>query len=192
MGKSHLLTKVFPEIARQDYNARCAILDLRNPAHTVPDFLHSICGQLRGHTYDYYYAAYQEWLNRPKKVGVQQLLALFSRISISVKDSISDLHERDLHLTMQFIRDLSKFRDKPVLLLFDSVSSATGCIQTWLMDTLLVQLSPLSHIRIVVAGRSLLEANSSYTAWCQSYRLSPVIEVEAYISYCHNANLALV
>src|SRR5205823_1804706 len=79
MGKSHLLTKVFPILAQQDYQARCAILDLRNQTLTVPDFLHHACSHLGSQAY-HYYTAHQEWLNRPKKVGIQQLLAFFSQI----------------------------------------------------------------------------------------------------------------
>src|SRR6266849_3016968 len=191
MGKSHLLSKVFPILARQDYHARCALLDLRNPTHTVPDILHFTCGQLGGQTYDSYYAAYREWLNRPKKVGVQQLIALFSRITIAVKDSSSDIHQRDLHLTTQFVKDLSNLDDQPILLLFDTVNKADEYIQIWLMDTLLVQLSQLAHVRVVVAGRSVPEASNSYATSCQSYQLSPVTEVDAYIDYCQNANLTL-
>lgn len=191
MGKTHLLTKVFPIIARQAYQARCAIIDLRHPAHSVPDFLHFACSQLGGQSYDFYYTAYQEWLNRPKTVGLPMLLAFWSRIKISLKDSSSDLHQRDLHLTTQFVKDLSKLDDKRVLLLFDNVDNAHQSTQTWLMDTLLVQLSSLPHIRIVIAGRSLPEASSTYTACCQNYRLLPVKEVEAYIEYCHSVNLML-
>ena len=191
MGKSHLLTKVFPHLAQQDYQAHCAILDLRNQTHTVPDYLHSLCGQLGGQSNSHYFAAYQKWLNRPKQVGMQQLLALFSRVTISIKDSSSDLHERDIHFTAQFTKDLSQLEDKALLLLFDSVNHATEDTQAWLTDTLLVHLAALQHVRIVLAGRALPDANSSYTAYCRSYQLSPVTELEAYIKYCRNANLTL-
>ena len=44
LGKSHLLTKVFPTLARQEQAAcRHAILDLRSQAQGVPDVLHSAC-----------------------------------------------------------------------------------------------------------------------------------------------------
>ena len=191
MGKSHLLTKVFPEIARKDYQARCAILDLRNPAHSIPDILHFICGQLGGQTYNHYYTAYKDWLNRPKTVGLQYLLAFWSRINISLKDSENDLHQRDLHLTTQFAKDMSKLDDKPALLLFDNVDRSLESMQTWLMECLLVQLSSLPHVRIVIGGRSLPESSSSYRSCCLDYQLLPVRDVEAYIDYCHKANLIL-
>jgi hypothetical protein len=166
-------------------------VDMRSPTHTVPDFLHSACGQLGSQNYTSYYTAYQDWLSRPKTVGILKLLALFSHINISLKDSDSDLHQRDLHLTTHFVKDLIKLDATPVLFLFDSVNEATEYIQSWLMNTLLVQLSPLPHIRIVVAGCSLPEACGNYTACCQSYRLQPITEVEAYLEYCHTANLTL-
>ncbi len=195
MGKSHLLTKVFPLVAQKDGQVRYAILDLRyqidNQPRAVPDFLHSACGLL-GQSCDCYYTEYQNWLNRPKTVGVQRLLALFSHINISLKDSSFDLQDRDRNLTRKFVEDLSKLDDKPLLLLFDHVDKATPQIQTWLMDTLLVQLSPLRHVRVIIAGRQLPEASSSYVACCQSYTLHPVTEVEAYIEYCRKINVILV
>ena len=48
MGKSHLLTKIFPTLAVQNYQARYAILDLRNRVLTIPDILHFACAFLGG------------------------------------------------------------------------------------------------------------------------------------------------
>jgi hypothetical protein len=50
LGKTHLVTKIFPQIARGDYHARCAILDLRNQTQTAPDVLHATCGLLGDET----------------------------------------------------------------------------------------------------------------------------------------------
>jgi len=44
MGKSHLLTKVFPALAQQQ-GARCVIMDMRG-SQTVIDWLYHICIQL--------------------------------------------------------------------------------------------------------------------------------------------------
>ena len=71
-GKSHLLTKVFPTVAQQQYGYKYAILDLRNRAQNVIEFLHMICGLL-GDNSDFpdYYACYKQWMSRPNKVDVQ-------------------------------------------------------------------------------------------------------------------------
>src|SRR6266571_4614489 len=90
MSKTHLLTKVFPTLARQAYQASCAILDLRNQSHTVPDFLHSACSQLGIQKDGFYYTAYQAWINRPKKVTLKQLLVLMASINISIQDTNRD------------------------------------------------------------------------------------------------------
>jgi hypothetical protein len=190
LGKSHLLTNVFPTLARRDFQARYAVLDLRNAAHTICDILHMTCAQLDGLTPSYYSSAYQEWINRPK-VGIQQLYAIFSHVYISAKNSSSDLRLRENSLVTAFIKDLKTLNDKPLLLFFDSVERADESIQIWLMDTLLVQLSMLPHVRVVVAGRSLREPSGSYAAYCRSYQLLPVEDVEAYISYCKEVNVVL-
>jgi hypothetical protein len=191
MGKSHLITKIFPALARDEYQADWAILDLRNRMQTVPDTLHIACSQLGTKHFANYYSAHQEWTNRPK-VEVRNLFARFSRIDISAKESREDAHYRDRHLTTQFVGDLSKHSDTIMLLLFDSIDSAAESIQTWLTDMLLVQVSRLDHIRVVIAGRSLPETNGSYSSLCRNYQLQPVIEMEAYFTYCQNLKATLV
>ncbi len=190
LGKSHLLTNIFPRLAEKDFQARYAILDLRNTAHTTHDILHMICAQLNGLTSDYYYSAYQEWINRPK-IGIQQLYAIFSHVHISAKNSANDLRQGENSLLTAFIKDLNTLDDKPLLLFFDSVDRADESIQIWLMDTLLVHLSSLPHVRVVVAGRSLRKPSGSYAASCRSYQLLPVQDIEAYISYCKKVNIVL-
>lgn len=188
MGKSHLLIYVFPMLARE-YQAKHVLLDLRNHTDTIPNFLCLAKSQLDLQT-SHFDAAYQAWLNRPK-FEAEQLLALFSRVTISVEDSQDDLSQRDLHLTTQFIQDLRTVDDRPLLFLFDSVERASLYVQTWLMNTFMVQLSPLHHVRVVVAGRSLPEAYCSYATSCQSYKLSAVRQMGAYTMYCRTANLPL-
>src|SRR5947209_1734794 len=83
MGKSHLLAKIFPAIARQQYQAHIATLDVRNPTQTVPHLLHLACGLL-GSTFDSYNTAYQTWLTRPKTVNIHSLFSLWSRIQIEI------------------------------------------------------------------------------------------------------------
>ena len=192
MGKTHLLTKVFPALAREEFQAHCAVLDLsRNQNPTVCDFLHSACSQISVQENGNYYTAYREWINRPRKVTLSQLLFLISSLTVSIQDTSRDLHEKDLYLTAQFIKDLGKLNDKPVLLLFNKVHCAEEYVQIWLMDTLLGQLSQLPQIRAVVAGCSLPEANSSYISSCHSYELLPVKEVEHYMEYCRSSCVEL-
>jgi hypothetical protein len=176
MGKSHLLTKVFPILARQDYQARYVVLDLRNRVHTIPDILQIASSQLGSRICDNYFAAYETWITRP----------------ISTGESIEDIHSRNRHLTDCFLKDLGKLDDKPLLLLFDSVNSAKKSTQTWLMDILLTQLASLSHVRVVIAGRSLPEVHGSYRVICRTYRLLPITDEQAYINYCRNLNARLV
>jgi hypothetical protein len=190
LGKSHLLTKVFPMLAQQNSRARCVILDLQSHfISEVPDILHAICGMLGGNSCDSYYASHQAWTNRPK-VDIDHLNAVFSSVTISVKEpTLHEIRQRDRDLTTQFVRDMSRLTD--VLLLFDSVDRATEYIQNWLMYSLLIQLSSLAHVRVVVAGRSLPEAHGSYLALCRSYRLVPVTDVVEYIAYCRSLQATL-
>ena len=188
-GKSHLLTKVFPDLAVREHQARCATLDLRHSLHTAPDILHEVCRKLDTEMFSDYYAAQQELADRPK-ADVESTLSRFSSLAVS-QGTPYEVHYQDNYLTTTFVNDLRKLADRPLLLLFDSVNDATEGTQKWLMNTLLVQLSLLDHVRIVVAGRSLPEAHGSYTAHCQSYQLQPVTAIEEYLAYCQNFNTTL-
>ena len=191
MGKSHLLTAVFPVLAQQDYQAHRAVIDLRNQLLFVPDILHITCRQLGSQICSGYYAAYQVWVEKSRK-RVNILRAFLSQLNL-FPPSENDLpSERDRYLTNRLVDDLSKLHDEVFLLIFDSVNSATESMQTWLMDLLLPQLASLSHVRTIVAGRSLPDAQGSYRTSCQSYRLLPVTEEEAYIAYCQMKGVTLV
>lgn len=183
MGKSHLLTRVYPYLAQQDYHARWAILDLSYRFHVVPDIFDQACSQMGEEHFISYYAADREWSNRPK-VEVKNLHAKLARIGISAKDSIEDARDRDRHLTIQFVKDVSKLNDVPLLLLFDSVDNINEALRIWLIEMLLVKLVRVDHVRIVIAGRFLPEAHSSYKLFCRDYQLVPVTEIEAYFAYC--------
>lgn len=191
LGKSHLVTKIFPQIAQQDYHAHCAILDLRNQAQTTPDILHAACGLLSDEAaFEAYHAAYQEWLNRPK-VKVTGLQAIFSRVQIRQEGEADEERKIIRHLVDQFVMGLRQLADATVVLLFDAVNDATPTTCDWLMDTLIVQLMRLPHMRVVVAGRSMPEASGSYVAMCYSHQLTPIEEVEAYIAYCQQIGAEL-
>ncbi len=188
LGKSHLLTKVFPMLAQQKSLAHWVVLDLRNSSDEVPDILHLACSQIGPQGCSNYETADQTWTNRPK-VDINRLFAIFSSVSVSAKDSPGKTRQRDRYLTTQFVRDMGKLTN--ILLLFDSVDRATEYMQMWLMNSLLIQLSSLAHVRVVVAGSSLPEAHVSYVALCRSYRLLPVTEAEEYINFCQSMNIPL-
>lgn len=192
LGKSHLLTKVFPGMARQEQAAcRHAILDLRSQAQGIPDVLHSACAQLGDEGFGGYLAEYRAWRNRPR-VEASGLQALFSKISISAHDETDESRRVIPDLTRAFVNDLWARPHQPVLLLFDAVDNAAESTRDWLMDALLVQLATLPHVRCVVAGRTLPDAAGGYAAVCHSYELQPVTEEEAYIDYCRSQGLGLV
>src|SRR5437763_11854993 len=46
MGKTHLLTKVFPVLAQHQYQARCVFFDLHNRIYSVSDLLNMAYEQL--------------------------------------------------------------------------------------------------------------------------------------------------
>ncbi|MDY6877369.1 MAG: ATP-binding protein [Chloroflexota bacterium] len=191
MGKTHLLTKVFPTLARQNYQAHYAVLDLRGQAQTPTSILHTAYSQIGDPTtFPNYCAAYQELINR-SKVQVTGLQAILALVQIRAIDETDESESVIRHLTSQFVADLHNLADSSLLLLFDAVEGADERTRNWLMDILLMQLSTLAHVKIVVAGRSVPEAYGSYTATCHSYELRPVNEVQAYIVYCREigANL---
>jgi hypothetical protein len=191
MGKSHLVTKVFPALARETYQAHCAVIDLRNQAQATTDLLHVICGLL-GHNIPFpaYDAAYQEWLNRPR-VEVRGLQAIFSSMRVSAGEEEAESRKWARHLTAQVAVDLREVSNAQVVLLFDALDGASESTRDWLMDMLLVRLAPLPHLRIVVAGRGVPEPPGSYAVFTRNYELQPVREIHEYISYCHQIGAAL-
>ena len=172
MGKSHLLTKVFPILAHQKYQARCLLFDLRNPVYTVPDILYALSSQLDSHICDSYLAAYEAWVAHPT----------------SPKKS-EHLRHKNYYLTSCFVKELAKLDDTFLLFLFDSVNSTR--VQTWLMDVFLPQIVPFRHIRVILAGRSLPDSYSNIAAICGTYQLSPITDEQAYLEFCKNLHLNL-
>ena len=190
MGKSHLLTRVFPSIAHHCYQARSSILDLRNRMHTVSDLLYSASCQLDTKQFGAFYAAYDRWLCRPQ-VEVHQLLAAFSHITISGKQYRDKSCATDRLLTAPFVDDLGKHIQPLVVLIFDSLDCADQGILLWLMEMFLISTCQYDHVRVILGGRSLLEAHPSYRHLYSSYALKPVEDLQAYIEYCHVLNVSL-
>jgi hypothetical protein len=191
MGKSHLIARVFPSLARETYQRRCAVLDLRNPAQTIPDFLHAACTLLGDPSeFPAYYTAHREWLNRPQ-VEVKGLRAVLASVAVRAGDEGDESRKWVRHLTAEFATDLGRLADAPLVLLFDALDAANESTRDWLINTLLVQLVPLAHVRVVVAGRWVPEPLVSYAAACDSYELPPVEAEEEYIVYCHQVGAHL-
>lgn len=180
MGKSHLLTKVFPVLAEQQ-GARSVIMDMRG-SQTVIDWLHHICIRLGATHFPTFDQAYQEWINRPQ-IQAEGIQALFSIITARNREQ-DDTPRMIPLLTRTLIDDLRQLDDCPIILLCDAVEKANPDVQEWLMRTLLVQLEPLQHFYIVVGGRDVPEPSGNYAMICQSHELRPVEEKEAYIRYC--------
>jgi len=190
-GKSHLLTKVFPIVAQQQYGYKYAILDLRNRAQNIIEFLHMICGLLGDNSgFPDYYAYYQQWVSRPA-IEIQRIQTVFSTVKINNLTIPDEIRMVVLEMTRAFIKDICRLHHEPLLLLFDSVNEATDDLQSWLLDTLLVLLSKVEHLRIVVSGRVLPDPSGTYITLCQSHKLTPVTTPEAYIAYCQKVNVEL-
>lgn len=190
LGKSHLLTKVFPLLAQQTYQVPCSVVDLRSSNVTVPDILHQTCAQLGGEArFPAYHAEYAAWLNRSPVVQVKGLQALFSSLSIRAAEPEADARRVERQLTTKFVADLAQLAPQARLLMFDAVEQSALSIQNWLMDELLVSVMPLDHVRVVVAGRIIPAAAGSYTTRSHSYELTPVRDEAAYITYCRHLQL---
>jgi hypothetical protein len=189
MGKTHLLTKVFPVLAREPH-VRSAILDLRNEADTIADLLHQACGQLDPDRFQHYYAAHDQYTDHGSFI-IRDIPMILSILVIHGRESVEAMRSRNRRLTTQFVKDLSALDDVPLLLLFDSVERASPWKQSWLMDSLLPQLSSWGHIKVVVASCSPPTIHGSYAADCRTHRLAPVTDDTAYITYCQQLRATL-
>jgi hypothetical protein len=189
MGKTFLLTRIFPRLIAAQ-RLRYAHIDMHNPAHGPLDLLHTACGQLDRRRFATFDAAYESWLNRPR-IAVSGLQVLLARVSVSSRADADESARAVPLLTRKFVDDLEGLNATPLVLLFDAVDNAAPAIQSWLMASLLVQLSALPHVRVVVAGRTLPDAAGAYAARCVSHELRPVTEAEAYIAYCQAKGLRL-
>jgi hypothetical protein len=189
MGKTHLLTKVFPSLAQQ-HGSVCAVLDLRNSQQTIIAHLHQPCMQLgRNHfpTFDHSYAT---WINQPQ-IQVNGLQGVFSIFSLRSRGREDDTARMIPHLTRCFVDDLRQMHHPQRVLIFDQVDDAAPETQIWLMDTFLGQVQGLAHIRVVVGGRTLPNVLGNYARLCASYELTSVQEEKAYITYCREVGASL-
>ncbi len=191
LGKTHLLTKVFPALAQQECQARYAIIDLRDRMHTIPDILSLTSSQIDEKYRTNYQKAYRTWTSQ-SKVSIEHVFLLLSSLTRSTKQEEHDLHKSEFNLTTEFIKDLAACNDRPLLLFIDHIDNAMEKVQAWLINTFLVQASLLAHVRVVIAGRSVPEPHGRYAACCLRYQLRPVTEEEAYITYCQRNNVRML
>ena len=190
MGKTHLLTKVFPALAQQQ-RVRCAILDLRNKRQIIIAHLHQACEQLGREHFPTFDRAYTSWITQPQ-IEVRGLQALVSIISVRGRGREDDTNRIIPHLIRCFVDDLRQIANQQLVLIFDQVDDAAPETQTWLLDTFLGQVQGVMHVRVVVGGRTLPEALGTYARFCEDYALTPVHEDRAYITYCQEVGASLV
>jgi hypothetical protein len=190
MGKTHLLTKVFPVLAQQ-HGADCAVLDLRNTQQTIVTHLHNACGQLGWKHFSTFVQAYNTWITQPQiqVIGLRAILSIVSARSRSRED---DTNRMIPYLTRCFVDDLQRIDDRQLVLIFDQVDNAAPETRAWLMDIFLGQVQGLAHIRVAVGGRTLPNVLGNYARFCANYELTPVQEDQAYIDYCRDLGASLV
>lgn len=191
LGKTHLVTRVFPDLAKEDFQARCCVIDLRNKTQEIGDVLHNMYRLLGGESlFPDYYSCYREWLHRPR-VNLQRVISFLSTMRINSPDSTNEQKIMIRDLTDGFANDLQNLNQQPIVLLFDAVEQADDYTQAWIIDNLLMQLAQIDHVRIVLAGQSIPEPAGNYAMKCFSYELLPIQDEEAYIHYCKQVGAVL-
>ena len=188
LGKTHFASKVFPHLAKEDYGAECAVVDLRRLA--TSDVLHNLSAHFGDEElFPAYIQAYQSWLERDAP-EIRDVRALFSVLTIRSPDGTNNTEEMERHLVTCLAQDLSAARDRLFLFIFDRMDDSTSTSK-WVMDTLLVHVSHVPNVRVIVAGRSVPTPSASYAALCCEHVLQPVKDEEAYISFCRASGLLL-
>lgn len=192
MGKSRLMKKVFPVMAKQDYHARCIMFDLRNPIQNIPEILHLACEQVGGENCRGYYKVLQEVMSHPKREETLPQI-LLNIASPPLSDTfMNDIALRNKRLTTQFLMDLSELQTRPIIFFFDTVDCANEDIQSWLIQTFLAKLSLLPHVRVVIADRILPEPPEDFRDFFQAHLLNQVKDEKEYVTYCQQRNVPLV
>lgn len=185
MGKTMLMTKVFPALARYK-DAAPVLIDMRSSQRPV-DVMRAICHQLDLTYFRNFDRSYIELLNIPD-IQITRFTAIFASVKINNQPNDEDtIRYAQTLLTHNFIDDLRKWPGRTIVLLFDETDRACTTAQSWLLDTLLGYLllsQQYTHVRVVVAGRQLPPHTGSYDSICNNHTLRPVIEIEPYIRYC--------
>jgi hypothetical protein len=136
-----------------------------------------------------YRAAQAAWV-APSQINVSHNVFIRSALDIS-SGHVNDPAVWDRYLTQQFGDDLATMGDRLTLLLCDDVGMAQATMQAWLMDVLVARLALMPHVRIVLAGATVPDANSAYNAMCREYRLPPVEDIKEYATYCRQVDAPL-
>src|SRR5205807_686581 len=111
------------------------------------------CSQLDPEGFSNYHGAHDQLVGQ-SGVNMQNITTFFSHLIVHSRESTEANRSKNRHLTAQFVKDLGKLNSVPLLLLFDSIECITEGKQVWLMHSLIPQLTPYKHIKIVLAGRS--------------------------------------
>ena len=179
MGKSHLMNKVFPRLARP---TPLALVEL-SPYIDCAGVLQTIVAQLGPDRFPAFNQAYLQYVNRPP-IQADTFAGVAAQVSSRAAHAGAPPDRFDQYLAIQFAADLRVLAPRPHLLLFDTLDQAPPTLRAWLISAILVQLAPLSHIRLVIAGREVPPPPAPFTDPHQAYRLAPVEDEQEYITYC--------
>lgn len=191
MGKTHLMTRIFPQRAGDPHRLHCAMISLHSRVR-VADILSDLTSRLaEAGPFPNFERAYHDWATRPI-IEASDIQGVFAKISISAQKAEDESLKFDPLLTRQFVADLRLMANRPLVLLFDALDNAPESIHSWLLHTLLGQLALLPHVRVVIAGRNLPDPAGDYAACCRVHRLQPVRDEAEYINYCRQIKAGLV
>ncbi|MEM7131874.1 MAG: effector-associated domain EAD1-containing protein [Chloroflexota bacterium] len=174
MGKSHLLTKIFPKIA-EHRGLRSIVIDLRELS--AIDILQNACGQIDPTGFSTFDATYREWLAQPNSEPENLSTLLGQRSDEKSRAVIAQF-------TRSFVSDLKDLVQHPILLVFDQVERGSDDVQSWLCNQLLAQLQSIPQVHAITGGRALPPSSGAYASICCEYTLTQVEEVDAYVQYC--------
>ncbi len=187
MGKSHLL-HTYRSQATSQHRALCALVDVRTETLSYSDILHQCCQQLRIPMPTY--QAARDDLTRQHERNARGLNLLNIFTQRAQEGTRSQRHERH-RLTEAFVKDLDALPDAlPILLLFDSVEQAQENTRAWIIDDFLTALSPLAHVRVVLAGREHPDCPTTWRDMCIIHDLLPVA-LHHYEAYCASIGVPL-
>lgn len=191
MGKTHLMSHIFPQRAKEPHQVHCAVLNFHAQIR-VADILHNLRSRLaETGPFASFDRAYRDWATRPV-IEASDIQAMFAKINVSAQKTADETPKIDPMLTTHIVEDLRLLNDFPILILFDALDNAPDPIRAWLFHMLVGQLALLPHIRVVLAGRNLPEPTGDYAPFCQVHRLQPVRDEREYINYCQQIKATLV
>jgi hypothetical protein len=153
--------------------------------------LQTIVAQFGPDNFPAFNQAYLQYLNRPV-IQADTFAGVAAQVSSRAAHAGAPPDPFDQYLAAQFAADLRQLAPRPYLLLFDALNQAPPTLHAWLINTILVQLAPLSHIRLVIAGQEAPSPPAPFTDPHRAYRLGPVEDEQEYIAYCRRLQATLV